>query len=68
MKVTKEELEEYSKDPMAYDKTLRKRYNIPEDRYYSICQFPEKVAGELRIDMTRYRTIPKRKISKSDQH
>lgn len=67
MKITPEELAEYNKNPLAYDATLRKKYNIPEDRYYSVSQYPEKCAGNLYVDMTRNRIIHKKKISKSDQ-
>ena len=49
------------------DREIRKKFNVSDDRYYSISTWPEKVAGNVYIDMKRYRDIPKKKISKSDQ-
>lgn len=36
LKLSPEQFEKYIKDPLSFDKELRKLLDVPEDRYYSV--------------------------------
>jgi hypothetical protein len=65
--LTKEQLKEYLDDPMKCDSKIRKWCDIPDNRYYTVMIYPEKVSGRVEINMNMTRTVPVNKISKSDQ-
>jgi hypothetical protein len=52
---------------LALDDEVRKKFNIPDDRYYSVLTWPDSLAGRVWLDENRFRAAPKKKISKSDQ-
>jgi hypothetical protein len=51
----------YHKDPL-HDQWMRIKYGIPENRYYTV-----SIYGIVRVDQSRTRNAPVRKISKSNQ-
>lgn len=55
-------LARYLANPLGTDAEVRKRCQIPEDRYYNVAVWP--VAG--RITVERSRAVKAHKISKSD--
>lgn len=57
-------LDRYFANP-SDDTELRKVANIPDDAYYTVSVWP--VAGRVTIDHRRSRSVPKAKISKSNQ-
>ena len=67
VRLNEELLKRYINDPMGMDEEIRKKFDIPKNRYYTISTWPEKVAGYLYIDMKRTREVSAKKISKSDQ-
>ena len=67
LRLDEETLKRYINDPVGMDEEIRKKFNIPNNRYYTISTWPEKVAGYFYIDMKRTRDVPAKKISKSDQ-
>lgn len=66
-KLTEEQLKEYLSNPNLHDSKVRKWCNIPEDRYYTVSVWPENLAGIVRVDNNRFRTVKNTKISKSSQ-
>jgi len=66
MKLTEEQLKEYLADKVSGDAKVRKWCNVPNNRYYSLCTWPEKLAGDVWVDNTRTRVVTLPKISKSD--
>lgn len=66
--LTKEQFEEYQRDPLAADAKVRKWCNIPEDRYYNVSVWPEERSGVVRESPNLFRKVPVHKVSKSDQH
>jgi hypothetical protein len=61
-------LQRYMADPLRTDAEVRKTCNVPEHRYYSVTTWPTELAGRVWVDSTRTRTVPAKKISKSDQN
>jgi len=49
------------------DREIRNKFNIPDNRYYSVTTWPEHLQGRVFVDSKRVRDIPVKKISKSDQ-
>jgi hypothetical protein len=60
MRLTKDQLTAY----MSGLLDIRKLFNIPENKYYTVVLSPEKRAGIVSI--TTDREVPVKKISKSD--
>lgn len=58
-------LERYLTNPLEQDAAVRKFANIPDDAYYRVSVWP--VAGIIVVDRPGARSVPKAKISKSDQ-
>jgi hypothetical protein len=56
---------DYIRKQSSDDTELRKVANIPDDAYYTVSVWP--VAGRVTIDHRRSRSVPKAKISKSNQ-
>jgi hypothetical protein len=59
-----EMLARYKDNPMSMDAEVRSRFQIPENQYYNVALYPEKVAGMVTIE--RERSVKLHKISKSD--
>ncbi len=57
-------LARYEADPLALDEEVRRRFGIPEDRYYSVAIYPPELAGRITIE--RSRAVKSVKISKSN--
>lgn len=67
-KMNTNQWEEYShNDPNKCGDKVRKWFNVPENRYYSVSTWPENVAGNVWLNEKLFRDVPKKKISKSDQ-
>jgi len=64
-RLTNEQFQEYSSDPMGCDEKVRKWCGIPEDRYYTVSMWPEHLAGRVFVRMNEYRKVHTKKISKS---
>lgn len=66
MKLTEEDLKLYD-ECLLDDKQIRRKYNIPSNKYYTITLCPDNLRGTINIDINRVRRIGPEKISKSDQ-
>jgi hypothetical protein len=53
-------------DKVSGDAKVRKWCNVPNNRYYTLSIWPEKLAGNVCVDNTRTRVVTTPKISKSD--
>lgn len=62
MKISPEDFNRYAADP-SEDSWLRKKYSIPNNRYYAVSVFPEP--GNIRI--VGDRVLRANKISKSNE-
>lgn len=69
MKLTPEEhafyrniVRDFDSDHAPADKLVRRKFSLPENRYFSVWQ-----DGSVHIDMTRKREVSLPKLSKSDQ-
>lgn len=60
MKLTKEQLVDYLSGLLD----VRKLFNIPANKYYSVATYPKEKAGTVEI--TGDRDVPVKKISKSN--
>lgn len=66
MKLTEDQVQRYEAGDSSICKFIRKNFNIPEDRYYTISLFPPELRGTVTIDCDRKRVPEVKKISKSD--
>ena len=57
---------EYLLNPLAADEKVRNDLGLPENRCYTVSVWPEKFAGQVRVN-NQVRTVKAKKISKSDQ-
>lgn len=57
-------LERYLSDPLKMDSEVRQAMRIRQDCYYTVSVYP--VAGAVRVDTHRSRTVQAQKISKSN--
>ena len=64
--LTKEQFEEYQRNPLMADEKVRKWANVSNDRYYSVSVWPEHLAGRV-FQTNLFRKVTVKKISKSDQ-
>ena len=62
--ISKEDFERYVKNPLD-DQWFRDKYDISENRYYTVSMWPNP--GDLRINTSIHREVKAKKISKSDQ-
>lgn len=67
MKISPELFKQYCQNPLGMDETIRSKYSIPDDKYYSVSVFPEKLAGNIYITRGMNRIVKAKKISKSNQ-
>ena len=65
-KLTEEQFKEYEPDPASADTKMRKWFNIPSNRYYSVIISSSITNGDVWLDETRYRVAHVEKISKSN--
>ena len=65
MKLSPDLFKKYNERPLEFDSEIRTKFNIPDNRYYTVSVWP--VEGEVRVDNKRFRDVVKNKISKSDQ-
>jgi len=65
-KLTNEQFNEYTADPLAADDKVRKWCNVQENRYYTVAVWPVARAGEVRVS-DLHRVVRALKISKSNQ-
>lgn len=56
--------DEFHDNPLGMDAIVRKQFQIPENRYYTVAVFPEHLKG--RITVERERHVKATKISKSN--
>lgn len=54
-KMSDRDFKKYEYDPREMDKFIREKYDIPQNRYYTVSMFPEKFQGIIRIDNKRTR-------------
>jgi hypothetical protein len=54
----------YEADPLGMDEEVRRRFGIPDNRYYTVAVFPQHLAGRITVERTRL--VKTAKISKSD--
>ena len=53
--------EDYStQNPLQMGDKVRKWFQVPENKYYSVSTWPENVAGNVWLDEKRYRDVPKK--------
>ncbi len=64
-KMSPELFKVYENDPLHSDALIRTKFNVPDNRYYTVSVWP--TSGFIRIDNNRFRDATKSKISKSDQ-
>jgi hypothetical protein len=61
--MTAEQYKQYTENPGSSDSLVRKWFDIPDNKYYTVSHFPKQ--GIVNIE--RHRDAPLKKISKSDQ-
>ncbi len=70
-KLSKEQFEEYSANPLATDEKLRVWLDLPDNRYYTVSIWPEEFAGRVFVrtptEKDKARIAKAKKVSKSDQ-
>lgn len=57
-------LARYETNPILMDEEVRKHFNIPSNKYYTVSMWPHKTAGVVRISNLS-REVKNKKISKS---
>ncbi len=58
-------LARYLADPLGVDDEVRQVLRIPDDAYYTVSVWPRP--GMVEVDRPGSRSVPKAKISKSNQ-
>lgn len=62
--MSEEMFHEYAANPIRLDADVRKRFQIPENKYYTVAMYPPHIAGTVTVE--RERVVRAHKISKSD--
>lgn len=65
--MSSEMFKKYYENPTNMNKEVRNWAGVPDDRYYTVSVWPEHLAGNVFVDMKRYRVVKSEKISKSNQ-
>ena len=67
-RLTTEQMNRYkAQAPSENNVQIRRQFNVPSDRYFTVSTWPDSVAGNVWLDEKRTRVVPVTKISKSDQ-
>jgi hypothetical protein len=66
-KLTDRQFKKYAAYPLATDQKVRRWFNVPKDRYYTVAMWPAERTGEVQVTTDLHREVRGPKISKSNQ-